>query len=162
MVNRKSRPQVAPTSAAFFAVLGLVMGFQGLSGQTADQDGLRARFEAMNEAFDSGDAGAVADFYAEGFVRLPPGEAAVLTHDDLRAGFEEFQAANEYSLDEFLIRRVEVSGDLGYTTATYTESLTPKAGGATETSSGRWAVMWKREDGSWKVNVEIWNLSPPD
>ena len=162
MTNQKHGPQNALRSAGFCAVLGLLLGFQGLTAQTAEQDGLRARFEAMNEAFASGDAGAMADFYAEGFVRLPPGEAAVFTHDDLRAGFEEFQAANEYSLDEFQIRRVEVSGDLGYTIATYTESWTPKAGGATETSSGRWAVMWKREDGSWKVNAEIWNLSPPD
>ena len=161
MTNRNG-PQNGFGRAAFCAALGLMVAFQGLAGQTAEQDGLRARFEAMNEAFDSGDVGAMADFYGEGFVRLPPGEAAVFEHDALRAGFEEFQAENEYSLDEFQIRRVEVSGDLGYTVATYTESMTPRAGGATETSSGRWAVIWKREDGTWKVDVEIWNLSPPD
>lgn len=162
MTNRKRGPQYTLRSTGFLAVLGLLLGFQGLAGQTAEQDGLRARFEAMNERFASGDVSAIVDFYAEGFVRLPPGEAAVLSHDDLRASFESFLAANEYSMEDFQIRRVEVSGDLGFTIATYTESSTPRAGGATETSSGRWAIMWKREDGTWKVNVEIWNLAPPD
>ncbi len=162
MVNRKHRLQIVPAGAAFFAALGLMVGFQSLTGQTAEQDGLRASFEAMNEAFASGDVDAMADFYAEGFVRLAPGEPAVLQYDALREEFETFQAAFDYSMDEFQIRRVEVSGDLGHTIATYTDSVTPKAGGATETLSGRWAIMWKRDDGKWKVTAEIWNLAPPD
>ena len=52
---------------------------------------------------------------------------------------------------------------LAYTLATYTEHWTPKAGGETTSSSGRWAIMWKRqEDGSWKIAAEIWNLAPEE
>ena len=102
------------------------------------------------------------DFYADGFVRLPPEQPAMVDREALRAEFAAFQAANDYTIDEFQIRRVEVSGDMGYTIATYTDTATPKAGGASETSSGRWAIMWARVDGVWKVRAEIWNLAPPN
>lgn len=162
MTNRKHGPRIALRSAAFFTALGMLMGFQGLTGQTAEEEGLIARFAAMNGALAAGDMDAIAEFYAEDFVRLPPGEAAVFTHDALREEFESFQAENDYSMDEFQIRRFKVSGDLGHTLATYTDSVTPKAGGETVTTSGRWVVMWRREGGSWKITAEIWNLSPPE
>jgi ketosteroid isomerase-like protein len=145
-----------------FLTLGLVLGIQSVSGQSADEEALTARFAAYNEALAGGTPEQVTEFYAENAVRLAPDEAAVVGTDALKAAFAASQAEYDYSLDEYQVRRVVVDGDLGHILATYTETATPKAGGASETQSGRWAVMWARQDGTWKITAEIWNLEPPN
>jgi ketosteroid isomerase-like protein len=160
--HRRCSFRVTPLLTALWIVLGSSSIAAQAPERSPEEQALADRFEQLNAAFADGDTEATLAFYAEGFVRLPPGEPAVFEHDAFREQLETSLANYDYSLDAFRIRRVEVSGDMGHTVATYTDSVTPKAGGDTETQSGRWALLWRQEDGVWKISFEIWNMDPPN
>ena len=71
-------------------------------------------------------------------------------------------------LDQFTVKlivevlEVRVAGDWAFARMTYTETLTPKAGGEPTEDSGRWLVIYERQpDGAWKIYLEIWNSDRP-
>lgn len=145
------------------AAFGFLLGVHGLAGQSEDEQSLRDQFDRLNEAFESGDTDAVMSMYADNIVIIPPGEPVRVGTDAVRESQVSLAAEFDYVVDEYEVHRVEVSGDLGYILATYSDHATPKAGGETESQSGRWATMWRRqEDGSWKCTAEIWNLDPEE
>lgn len=130
-------------------------------GQAGQEQRLSERFDRYNRALASGDADAVAAFYAQNSVRIPPEEPVELgpgaTHDVLGPFFAE----NDYVLDDVQTRGVTVVGDLGYVLATFDEHWTSKDGGDTVHQSGRWMSIWRlQDDGSWKIVAEMWNQAP--
>lgn len=133
-----------------------------LTGQSADEESLRGHLDRLIEAFNAQDLETAFSFYADDIVRIPPDAPVIVGLDAFReaAGGDQ---EGEYILDEYEVRRVDVSGDLGYMLITYSEHFTPSGGGEAIPSSGRWATMWRRQDdGSWKMTAEIWNLDPED
>ena len=146
-----------------FALLGFLLLPAALAGQSADEQAVREHFDRLNEAFGSRDFEAVTSLYEEDMVRIPPDEPVVLGAAAFLEQLEVDSAEIEYVLDEYQVRRLDVSGDLAYILATYTEHWTPRGGGEATYSSGRWATMWKRQDdGGWKIAAEIWNLAPEE
>jgi len=163
MTRRANRIAIALRRVPLIAAFGFLLGVHGLAGQSEDEQSLRDHFDRMNEAFKANDTDALMSMYADNMVRIPPGEPVVVGLDALREGLDASQAEFDYVLDEYEVRRVDVSGDLGYILATYSEHFTPRAGGETTSQSGRWATMWRRQDdGSWKCTAEIWNLDPAE
>lgn len=53
---------------------------------------------------------------------------------------------------------VAASGDLAYTWGIYTANIT--MGDATTVTQGKYTSIWKKEDGSWKLAVDISNDYP--
>lgn len=65
------------------------------------------------------------------------------------------ETATAFSLDPGSVV-VSSSGDMAYETGTY--SWTGPAPDGTEvTSAGKYAAVWRQEDGNWKMAVDIWN-----
>ncbi len=132
-----------------------------LVAQGADEESLREQFERFTSVSSSEDLTRAFAFYAADAVRIPPGDRVLAGADAIREWFASAASMIDYALDDVEVQRLEVSGDLGYVLATYTEHWTPKMGGETTYSSGRWATIWRRgPDGEWKVAAEIWNLPP--
>ena len=52
------------------------------------------------------------------------------------------------------------SGDMAHEVGTYTLTIQPEEGGAIS-DNGKYVVIWKRENDTWKLDVEIWNSSVP-
>lgn len=82
----------------------------------------------------------------------PPGMPAVTGRDAIRKTFADMSSAPGFSLswtaDEAVVAG---SGDIGYTTGTYTSSM---AGGS---ERGKYVTVWKKEGDSWKVAEDIFN-----
>ena len=103
-------------------------------------------------AWAAGDAGAVADSYAEDAVLLPQNQPPIVGKTAIRSGYETF-------LQEFRIEgnsevlELEVGGDWAFMRGTYTTRVTPKKGGPPiEEDRGNWLWIVKRQpDGSWKI-----------
>ena len=58
--------------------------------------------------------------------------------------------------------KIQVSGDMAYSSGTYTLSLTPKEGGSTTKFDGKWLDIDKRQpDGSWKIHIDMLNYNGP-
>lgn len=129
-----------------------------------DMEALTAAIGEANatftEALKSGDAAAIAALYADDAVRLPPDEPMVRGRAAIEQGFNEFFAGT--SARDLTLTTVDVgaSGDLAYEIGTFTFQGETEAGAAER--QGKYVVVWKRAaDGTWKMQVDIWNDTPP-
>jgi ketosteroid isomerase-like protein len=110
---------------------------------------------AWVEAFNAGDAAALANLYAEDARSIPP-TGGVITG---RSGIESFW-------------REDIGSGGGVTELTSDSSITQgdllHVDGAYEVASkegvvlgrGQYQQLWRRVDGQWKVQHEIWRLDP--
>ncbi|MFC1715447.1 YybH family protein, partial [Candidatus Poribacteria bacterium] len=55
---------------------------------------------------------------------------------------------------------VQVRGDIACEVGEYTLVIQPTAD-QTIKDKGKYVVVWKKRDGSWKLDVDIWNTSLP-
>jgi uncharacterized protein (TIGR02246 family) len=123
----------------------------------------RAAIEAANknfqEAFNRGDAGAVARMYTPDGAVLPPDAKRA----DGREAIQQFwQSAIDAGLRELSLRSIEVeeAGDTAYEVGTATLKA-QMAGGTTVAMSLKYIVIWRRgADDVWRLHRDIWNANP--
>jgi uncharacterized protein (TIGR02246 family) len=127
------------------------------------QQSVRRAIEANNkqfiEAFNKGDAAAVANMYAIDARVLPPNSEIV----EGRANIQQFwQGAMSSGLKLVSLEtmHVETQGNVAVEVGRYASTI-PGAGGSTTTDKGKYVVAWKRQGGSWKLAVDIFNTSIP-
>ncbi len=111
------------------------------------------------EAFNKGDAAAVANMYAIDARVLPPNSEII----EGRANVQKFwQGAMSSGLKLVSLEttHVETQGNIAVEVGRYTLTV-PGAGGVTTTDKGKYVVVWKREGRSWKLAVDIYNTSMP-
>ncbi|MGI8917512.1 MAG: YybH family protein [Pyrinomonadaceae bacterium] len=111
------------------------------------------------EAFNKGDAAAVANLYTMDARLLPPNAEMVQG----RANIQKFwQGAITAGLKMVSLEteHVETQGNLAVEVGLYTTTI-PAAGGVTTTDKGKYVVAWKREGRSWKLAVDIFNSNMP-
>jgi ketosteroid isomerase-like protein len=137
---------------AFLAALALVACLDPTSACPED---VRAAVEAGNRAFVAallrGDARAVADLYTKEARVIAPGSDVVNGRPDIRLFWQKTIDAGVKDLT-LSTGTVESAGDLAY------EDGTVKlVGGDGKLTVGRYVVVWKREDGAWKLHRDIWN-----
>ena len=65
-------------------------------------------------------------------------------------------------IKEVVLEIVEVveRGDMASEIGKYTLTIQPP-GGETVTDRGKYLVVWKQEEGAWKIDIDIWNSSLP-
>ena len=106
----------------------------------------------FTEAFNHGNSAAVAAFYTEDAIALPPGQDMVRG----RPAIQEFNAidieTNALSGLVLTTSDVQVAGNLAVEVGAYSIQA-----GAMQ-DEGKYVVVWKKqEDGSWKLYRDIWN-----
>lgn len=141
--------------ARWFAILAL--GIVPLLGPlpSAAADEVRAAIEAGNRAFVvaflKGDADAVAQLYTENAQVIAPGEPVAHGRAAIAAAWRRTIESGVTDLS-LQTADVESAGDLAYETGKV--RIVSRDGTSTE---GRYVVVWKREDGRWKLHRDIWN-----
>lgn len=127
------------------------------------QQSAQAAIEANNKqfvaAFNKGDAAAVADMYAMEARLLPPNSDIVEGRADIQKFWQGAMSAGVKMVSLETVR-LEIQGDMGVEVGRYTSTV-PGAGGATTTDKGKYVVVWKRQGGSWKLAVDIFNTNMP-
>ncbi len=126
-----------------------------------DVAALRSEVEAVNvkyvEAYNAGDAAALAALYTEDGTVLPSSGERIVGPSAIEAfRAEEFM---EYSAQVLTATTLDVgaAGDLGYEIGTWTVALV-MVGGEEVESEGTYVVVWKRTaDGSLKLLVDTWS-----
>ncbi len=127
-----------------------------------DVAALRSEVEAVNvkyvEAYNAGDAAALAALYTEDGTVLPASGERIVGPSAIEAfRAEEFM---EYSAQVLTATTLEVgaAGDLGYEIGTWTAAVVMKVDGEEVESEGTYVVVWKRTaDGSLKLLVDTWS-----
>jgi len=119
---------------------------------------LRSAWEA---AYTSGDAAALAGLYTQDAVAMNNEEPSLNGRAAIQAYYEAMFA--EVSIDGGLTSEVmDVSGDLGFDSGTFSGTITPKAGGDPMQRMVRYVVIVRRDtDGSWRLARAISNVSEP-
>jgi uncharacterized protein (TIGR02246 family) len=127
------------------------------------QQSARTAIEASNkqfaEAFNKGDAAALANMYTMDARVLPPNGEMV----EGRSNIEKFwQGAMCAGMKMVSLETVDVEthGNVVVEIGRYTATM-HGAGGTTTTDKGKYVVVWKREGESWKLAVDIFNTSIP-
>ena len=128
---------------------------------TTDEDlqAIKAVSEQFTNAYNQGDAAVVAEHYTEEAKYLP-------TNSPMIVGREGIQADHQANFDagagdlQLTVIDFNVDGDLAYEVGKFTLTIEPEEGEAISVS-GKYVRIWKRVNGSWKVDVLISNTSLP-
>ncbi len=130
---------------------------------TEAQQSVRTAIETNSrqfiEAFNKGDAPAVASMYTMDARVLPPNGEMV----EGRANIQKFwQGAMSAGLKIVSLEtvNVETQGNIAVEIGRYTLTV-PGAGGTTTTDKGKYVVVWKRDGRRWKLAVDIFNTNMP-
>jgi ketosteroid isomerase-like protein len=112
----------------------------------------------FEQDFQSGDGEAFLSHYADDVLSIPPGRALM----DLAAVRADIQIAlDTYTMERtFKLEDYTLVGNYGTRIGSWTNVLTPKAGGDPISETGHCIVGFEKIDGEWKVVWEIWNTMP--
>lgn len=120
---------------------------------------MRAELDAVDRsfmaAFNRGDAAAAAlGAYTRDAQIQPPGAPMVEGRDHIAAFWAGAQQQLGIRSAELVTLRLREAGPYIHQLGAVTLTL---AGG--EKVEGKYAVLWKQEDGAWKWDVDTWNLN---
>ncbi|MDQ3472287.1 MAG: SgcJ/EcaC family oxidoreductase [Acidobacteriota bacterium] len=111
------------------------------------------------EAFNKGDAAAVANMYTMDARLLPPNAEKVSGRANIQTFWQGAISAG-LKMVSLETEHVETHGNVAVEVGRYTTTI-PGAGGVTRTDKGKYVVVWKRERRSWKLAVDIFNSDMP-
>ena len=111
--------------------------------------------QSFMHAFSQADAAGVASLYTEDAKLLPPGNSMMTGKDAIQSFW---QAAMDMGIKEakLEISELESDGNLAYEVSKFTLSG-QQQGGESIMMTGKYVVVWKNQDGTWKLHVDIWN-----
>ena len=127
----------------------------------AEEAALRAAAEAYHQAGETFDADGFAGSYASNGVIMPPNAATLSGPDGARtivSSFSELPGASIRFSD--MTVGVAASGDMGYTLADAVLVVDGPDGSPIE-EKARDFHLWVKEDGAWKISIDIWNSGEP-
>lgn len=117
---------------------------------------IAAANDKFMENFKSGDAASLAALYTEDGQVLPPNSDFVTGHEAIQAFW---QALMDMGIREAKLEILEVEshGD----TATEVSKFTLLGEGKQMLNEGKYIVVWKQDQGQWKMHRDIFNTSMP-
>jgi uncharacterized protein (TIGR02246 family) len=127
-----------------------------MTTSTGIRDAIAAANENFMAAFNGGDAAGLAALYTETGQLLPPNSDFVTGQQAIQ-GF--WQALMDMGIKEAKLEIVEAEdhGD----TATEVSKFTLYGEGGQVLDKGKYIIIWKHEDGQWKLHRDIFNSSMP-
>ena len=124
-----------------------------------DSQAINAVRKQFTDAFNQGDAAAVAALFIEEANLLPPNNQIVTGRESIQEFFQAFYDAGGRNLHLTVID-LHVSGDMAHVVGKYTLTIQPEEGEAIS-DNGKYVEIWKRVNGSWKMITATWNSSVP-
>ena len=125
---------------------------------TAAIDKVRVDF---NEAYNRGNAQALAALLDHHAVWLPPGESPVVGRETIEARYANF-FTKIHSTFELHAGDIQVCGDYAFLNSIWSRIDKSRAGGEIRKVSGHFLwILKKQHDGAWKVVRDIWNELKP-
>lgn len=122
-----------------------------------DLDTIEEISAARADAFNEGDAAAIAIHFTENGLLMAPGSPVLTGRIAVEEYYQEIFDEYETSLDSYY-EDVQVSGNLAFGRGVADVELVPKVGGNTIHSTSKYInILQKQADGSWLTTHDIWN-----
>ena len=128
-----------------------------MTTETMDiQSDIRKADDVFQTNFKNGDAAAVAELYTQNGMLLPGGSDFIKGKNAIR---DFWRGAMDMGIKQARldIRETELCGETAIEVGEY--RLSGSDGGVLD--QGKYIVIWKQEDGQWKLHRDIWNTSMP-
>ena len=137
-------------------VLGLAATAAPALACDADSPGARAVAEGIVEADNTRDIGRVLAYYADDAVLMPPNEAPVAEHAEIRKRYESF--FEDFAPDiEARIDEVCVEGNLAFVRGHNGGWLVSRVGGRSRELDDVYLMILRRTAGGWKIARLMWH-----
>ena len=137
------------------AILGAWLILAASVAFAQDKAAIEKLNDAWTAAFNHGDAHAVAAMYAEDAYVLPPGSDIVKG----RAAIEEFWRQAAQQMGDAKLTTLDVL-PLGRNAAREVGTVTLKTKSQPpQEVVGKYAVVWRKIGGQWKLATDIWNTN---
>ena len=140
------------------AVLAIPLLILAASAQARD---IKSDIDAANakfvDAFNKGDAAAVAQLYAENATALPPGAPMAKGRDAIQAFWQGAIKAGVKNISLKALR-VDQFGRAAREIGQFSLDA-PNAQQQVQHVEGKYVVLWRRIGGSWKLDTDIWNMN---
>lgn len=131
------------------------------ANRAAEEKALREADLGWSAAAEKKDLEAVVGFVTDDATMLPPNAPAAKGKDAVRKEWTGLLGLKDVAV-KWQPDTVQVadSGELGYTSGTYTLSFTdPKAGKVED--KGKYLEVWKKVDGKWKCHFDMYSSDTP-
>jgi uncharacterized protein (TIGR02246 family) len=137
------------------AVFGACLVLTAATASAQNKAAIERLNDAWTAAFNKGDAHAVAEMYAEDAYVLPPGSDMVKG----RAAIEAFWRQASQQLGDAKLTTLDVL-PLGRNAVREIGTVTLKTKGQpAQEVVGKYAVVWRKVGGQWKLATDIWNTN---
>ena len=131
------------------------------ASRAEEEANLRSTDIAWSAAAVKKDANAVAGFMTDDGATLPPNEPILQGQEAVKKGWQDLLSLKDSEVKwEPTQVQVSESGDMGFTTGTYTLSFTDPQG-AKVNDKGKYLEMWKKVDGKWKCYLDMYSSDMP-
>ena len=122
-----------------------------------DISAITAMSKARADAFNQGNAAAIARHFTEDGILMAPDRPVAKGRHEVEGYYGEIFSTYQTSLESYY-EEVEVSGDLAFGRGEARVRLIGKINDDTTYSSSKYLNILKRQaDGSWKTTHDIWN-----
>jgi ketosteroid isomerase-like protein len=114
-----------------------------------DQKTIESAISEFVKAYNAGDITRLLEYYGDDLIKLRNGGALETKSDvaeRVSSVFKKFHSRVDVSTDEILI-----AGDIAFTRGSFRVTLTPKAGGESQTIERRYLEVWQRRGECWLV-----------
>lgn len=143
-----------------FFLLALVSVLVGFATAVSAQGDIRALIEASNKRWEKavsrGDAAGIASLYT-GTAKLFPPNSKVVSGQKAITEYWKGAIDSGFKAIKLTSLEVEAHGDTAYEVGKYT---VPGEGGKV-LDAGDYVILWKRNDGHWKMHRDIWTTNTP-
>ena len=124
-----------------------------------DLQSISAVRDQFTKVFNQGDAAAASKLYTKDAKFLAPNSSVAKGRRDIQTLFQSCFDIGERVL-QINVVDISVHGDIAHEVGNYSLTIQPEKSEAIS-DIGKYVIIWKREDGNWKLNVDIGNTSQP-
>lgn len=126
----------------------------------ADEQAIRGHVDRWLQLVKAKDAAGIAGMYAEDGAVMPPNAPIGKGRAAIQEAWESMMRTPGFDLT-FAPEEIVVSssGDMALDRGTYRLTIAP--GGATQTDTGKYVVVWRKIGGEWKAAADIFNSDLP-
>jgi ketosteroid isomerase-like protein len=129
--------------------------------RAADESIIRNLDAQWSKTAGAHDLDGIVSYYSDDAILLPPNAPAATNKQSIRASWAEFAEPGVSLSWEASKVEVSESGDLAYSTGTYTLAM-KNSQGKPIADKGKFMEVWKKQpDGGWKAVADIYNSDLP-
>ena len=142
------------------ALVMLVLASSAAHAQNARSDthAIKEAARQFSAAYMRGDADAITALYTRDAVIFPERSDAISGHDALRRYWTR-RPGQKMTRHVLIPTRIEIDGQHAYDHGIY-EIAGERDGKAWGPVRGKYLVVWQREPGGWKMQLDMWNSGP--